>query len=82
MFSSYAYGITFFTGVRALLHPTFVIKTKIQVSRGEGEKGMLGMARSIVRKDGVRGLYKVRTEEEPQNDWDKDEQGLHWGCVI
>ncbi|CBN75118.1 conserved unknown protein [Ectocarpus siliculosus] len=55
----YSYGITFFMGVRALLYPPFLLKTKIQVARGgASEKSAFQVARATVREEGVRGLYK------------------------
>lgn len=48
-------------GVRALLYPPFLLKTKIQVARGaESEQSAFKVARATVREEGVRGLYKVR----------------------
>lgn len=59
--NSYSYGITFFMGVRALLYPPFLLKTKIQVARGgASEKSAFQVARATVREEGVRGLYKVK----------------------
>lgn len=57
--NSYTYGITFFMGVRALLYPPFLLKTKIQVARGASEQSAFQVAKATVREEGVRGLYKV-----------------------
>ena len=46
-------------GVRALLYPPFLLKTKIQVARGASEKSAFQVAKATVREEGVRGLYKV-----------------------
>ncbi|CAM9468583.1 unnamed protein product, partial [Ectocarpus fasciculatus] len=55
----YSYGLTFFMGVRALLYPPFLLKTKIQVARGgASERSAFQVARATVREEGVRGLYK------------------------
>eukprot|EP00752_Nemacystus_decipiens_P006840 g6142.t1 len=54
----YTYGVTFFMGVRALLYPPFLLKTKIQVERGASEKSAFQVAKATVREEGVRGLYK------------------------
>lgn len=48
-------------GVRALLYPPFLLKTKIQVARGASEKSAFQVAKATVREEGVRGLYKVCT---------------------
>lgn len=48
-------------GVRALLYPPFLLKTKIQVARGASEKSAFQVAKATVREEGVRGLYKVGT---------------------
>ncbi|CAM9833180.1 unnamed protein product, partial [Discosporangium mesarthrocarpum] len=53
----YTYGITFFVGVRAMLYPPFLIKTKIQVDKGRSSNSF-SVARDIVRTEGPRGLYK------------------------
>ncbi|CAM9506191.1 unnamed protein product, partial [Scytosiphon promiscuus] len=46
-------------GVRALLYPPFLLKTKIQVARGaESEQSAFKVARATVREEGIRGLYK------------------------
>jgi len=58
--NSYTYGITFFMGVRALLYPPFLLKTKIQVARGATEQSAIQVARATLRKEGIRGLYKVK----------------------
>ncbi len=60
--NSYTYGITFFMGVRALLYPPFLLKTKIQVARGATEQSAIQVARATIREEGIRGLYKVRVE--------------------
>ncbi|CAM9384822.1 unnamed protein product [Pylaiella littoralis] len=54
----YTYGITFFMGVRALLYPPFLLKTKIQVARGASEQSSFQVAKATVREEGLRGLYK------------------------
>lgn len=56
---SYSYGLTFFLGVRVLLYPPFLIKTKMQVDRGQGSVSALGVVKTTVRREGARGLYKV-----------------------
>lgn len=58
---SYTYGFTLFMGVRALVYPPFVLKTKMQVERGGGASmSAIRVARETVRMEGIRGLYKVQ----------------------
>ncbi|CAN0566947.1 unnamed protein product [Laminaria digitata] len=45
-------------GVRAFLYPPFLLKTKIQVERGSSGKSAFEVAKTTVRQEGVRGLYK------------------------
>ncbi|CAM9210750.1 unnamed protein product [Choristocarpus tenellus] len=54
----YSYGITFFMGVRLLLHPPFLIKTKVQVDRTNSSSSSFQVVRETVRSEGIRGLYK------------------------
>ena len=46
-------------GVRALLYPPFVVKTRMQVEKGIKGMSAFQVARETVRGEGVRGLYKV-----------------------
>ncbi|CAM9967198.1 unnamed protein product [Ascophyllum nodosum] len=54
----YGYGLTLFMGVRALLYPPFVVKTRMQVEKGIKGMSAFQVARETVRGEGVRGLYK------------------------
>ncbi|CAM9749878.1 unnamed protein product [Phaeothamnion confervicola] len=49
-------GLFMFLGVRATLHPAFVLKTLVQ-TRYPNE-GSISLGRKIIRAEGVRGLYK------------------------
>jgi solute carrier family 25, member 44 len=53
----YALGMTSFLGLRALLYPTFLIKTRMQTSTGL-YTGTLDAAQKIVRTEGVKGIYR------------------------
>eukprot|EP00953_Heterococcus_sp_UTEX-ZZ885_P030854 16259-Heterococcus_DN1.PRE.2 len=53
----YALGMTSFLGLRALLYPTFLIKTRMQTSTGL-YTGTLDAVQKIVRTEGIKGIYR------------------------
>lgn len=55
----YVIGPTLFVGIRALLYPPNLIKTRLQVQKKRAlYKGTLDAFTSILKSEGVRGLYK------------------------
>eukprot|EP00798_Chlamydomonas_sp_ICE-L_P011582 gene11582-34282_t len=58
------YGLGAFSGVTTLLYPMVVIKTKVQASRDTssgGFRGALTMARTVLKSEGMSGLYRGYT---------------------
>ena len=55
----YVFGPTLFCGIRALLYPPNLIKTRLQVQKKRAMyKGTIDAFRNIVKLEGIRGLYK------------------------
>lgn len=55
----YVIGPTFFMGMRVLLHPPMLIKTRLQVQRKRSVyNGTFDAFRKVIRHEGFRGLYK------------------------
>ena len=55
----YVFGPTLFCGIRALLYPPNLIKTRLQVQKKRAlYKGTFDAFRNIVKLEGIRGLYK------------------------
>ena len=55
----YFFGPTLFLGLRALLYPANLVKTRLQVQRKDAlYKGSFDAFVKVVRFEGVRGLYK------------------------
>lgn len=55
----YIFGPTLFCGIRALLYPPNLIKTRLQVQKQRAlYKGTMDAFRNIVKLEGFRGLYK------------------------
>ena len=55
----YFFGPTLFLGIRALLYPANLVKTRLQVQRKHAlYKGSFDAFKKVVRFEGVRGLYK------------------------
>lgn len=55
----YFFGPTLFLGIRALLYPANLVKTRLQVQRKHAlYKGSFDAFKKIVRFEGIRGLYK------------------------
>ncbi|KAG5179729.1 mitochondrial carrier domain-containing protein [Tribonema minus] len=53
----YTLAFTSFLGLRVLLHPTLVVKTRMQAT-GEVYSGTVAAVRHIVKQEGMRGVYK------------------------
>lgn len=55
----YVFGPTLFFGIRAVLYPPNLIKTRLQVQKKRSMyKGTFDAFRNIVKQEGIRGLYK------------------------
>lgn len=55
----YFFGPTLFLGIRALLYPANLVKTRLQVQRKNAlYKGSFDTFVKVVRYEGIRGLYK------------------------
>ncbi|XP_068744884.1 solute carrier family 25 member 44-like [Montipora capricornis] len=55
----YFFGPTLFLGIRALLYPANLVKTRLQVQRKNAlYKGSFDAFVKVVRFEGIRGLYK------------------------
>lgn len=55
----YFFGPTLFLGIRALLYPANLVKTRLQVQRKNAlYKGSFDTLVKVVRYEGIRGLYK------------------------
>jgi len=55
----YTLGTSFFVGINAILYPTDVIKTRLQVQRADAlYRGTFDALFKTVRSEGLKGLYK------------------------
>jgi len=54
----FVFGTSLFLGLRGLLHPLFLIKTRLQAQTDGAYRGPVDAVRTIVRQEGVGGLYR------------------------
>jgi len=54
----YMNGIAFFSTLRFMVYPINLVKTRLQAQNNQAYKGLRDAFKQILRKEGLRGLYK------------------------